>query len=146
VIGCRRFLVAPTDGGGTSFRAACLAQARRDLEALRAGKPLVGDFAAPPSAIAGIEQVLEAIAGGGGAAVLPLDAELTTQEAADLLCVSRPTFVKLLEAGAVPFRTIGSHRRIRTMDLLAYLDRERAAQNRALDELVALNQAAGLYD
>jgi hypothetical protein len=50
---------------------------------MRKGKPLVGDAAAPPAATAAFERVLEAIAEGGGAAVVPLDAELTTRQAAE---------------------------------------------------------------
>lgn len=121
-------------------------QARRALEALRAGQPLAGDAAAPPSAAAALERVLEAIAAGGGAAVVPLAAELSTQEAADLLGVSRPTLVKYLEDGTLPFHSIGVHRRIRAADLFAYLERTRDRQRAALDDLAALNQRAGLYD
>lgn len=121
-------------------------QARRALEALRQGRPLVGDAAAPPGASAAFERVLEAMAEGGGAAIVPLDAELTTQQAADILGVSRPTLVKYLEDGTLPFRTIGVHRRIRAIDLFAHLDRERAQREAALDEMVAINQRAGFYD
>lgn len=121
-------------------------QARRALEAMRQGKPLVGDAAAPPGAAAAFERVLEAMAEGGGAAVVPLDAELTTQQAADILGVSRPTLVKYLEDGTLPFRTIGVHRRIRAGDLFAYLEQERGRREAALDEMVAINQQAGLYD
>lgn len=121
-------------------------QARRALEAMRQGKPLVGDSAAPPGAAAAFERVLEAMAEGGGVAVAPLDAELTTQQAADILGVSRPTLVKYLEDGTLPFRTIGVHRRIRAVDLFAYLEQERAQRDAALDEMVAINQQAGLYD
>lgn len=121
-------------------------QARRALEAMRQGKPLVGDSAAPPGAAAAFERVLEAMAEGGGVAVAPLDAELTTQQAADILGVSRPTLVKYLEDGTLPFRTIGVHRRIRAVDLFAYLEQERAQRDAALDEMVEINQQAGLYD
>jgi excisionase family DNA binding protein len=122
------------------------AQARRALAALREGRPLIGDAAAPPAAAAAIEQVLESMATGGGAAVMPLDAELTTQQVADILGVSRPTLIKFLEDGTLPFRTIGVHRRIKAVDVFAYLDSEQKRQDAALNELVALNQAAGFYD
>lgn len=121
-------------------------QARRALDAMRRGKPLVGDAAAPPGAAAAFERVLEAMAEGGGVAVAPLDAELTTQQAADILGVSRPTLVKYLGDGTLPFRTIGVHRRIRAVDLFAYLEQERAQRDAALDEMVEINQQAGLYD
>lgn len=110
-------------------------QARRALQALREGRPLVGETAMPPVAAAAMERVLEALAAGGGAAVVPLDAELTTQEAADILGVSRPTLVKYLDDGTLPFRTIGLHRRIKAAELFAYLDQERARREAALDEM-----------
>jgi len=123
-----------------------ISQARRASNAMRDGRPMTGNDVLPSVAIAALDHLLSALATGDGAAILPLDAELTTQEAADLLGVSRPTLVKLLETGALAFRTIGVHRRIRTADLVAYRDQERRRQDAALDELVALNQAAGLYD
>ncbi len=121
-------------------------QARRALEALREGRPITGDAAAPAAATAAMERVLETMAEGGGVAIIALDAELTTQEAADLLGVSRPTLVKLLEDGALPFRVLGAHRRLKAADVLAFRDRRQAAQDAMLDELVAENQRAGLYD
>jgi excisionase family DNA binding protein len=121
-------------------------QAQRALEALRSGKPLEGDAAMSAGAAAALEMVLEAMASGGGVAVAPLAAELTTQQAADILGVSRPTLVKYLDDGTLPFRTIGVHRRIKAADLFAYLERERALRMAALDEIAAINQQAGLYD
>jgi excisionase family DNA binding protein len=121
-------------------------QARRALMALREGKPMVGDDAMPPAAAAAMEHMLETLAAGAGAAVVPMDAELTTQQAADILGVSRPTLVKFLEDGTMPFRTIGVHRRIMAADVFSYLAEERKCQDTALDELVAINQAAGFYD
>ncbi|MBI2741143.1 MAG: helix-turn-helix domain-containing protein [Rhodospirillales bacterium] len=102
--------------------------------------------AVPPAAAAALERVLEAMARGDGVAVIALDAELTTQEAADLLGISRPTLVKRLEEGALPFRTLGVHRRIKAAEVVAYLEHERAGQQAALDKMVADNQRAGLYD
>jgi excisionase family DNA binding protein len=122
------------------------AQAGRALKALREGSPLTGDAALPPAAHNAIKQMLETLAGGGGAAVLSLDAELTTQQAADILGVSRPTLVKYLEDGTLPFHTTGVHRRVKAADVFAYLERARANQDAALDEFVAINQRAGLYD
>jgi excisionase family DNA binding protein len=78
--------------------------------------------------------------------VAPLAQRLTTQEAADLLGVSRPTLIKLLEDGKIPFEQPGRHRRIRLDDLLAYRDRRRKERSEILDELVVQTQALGLYD
>ena len=121
-------------------------QARRALEALRKGKPITGDAAPPAEATAVIERILEALAAGEGVAIVSLDEEITTQDAADLLGVSRPTLVKMLDAGDIPHRVMGAHRRLKAADVLAYRDRRHAAQEAMLDELVAENQRLGLYD
>ena len=106
----------------------------------------MGDATPPASAVAALECVLEALADGGGVAVLPMDAEMTTREAADLIGVSRPTLVKLLDAGAIPFQTLGSHRRLKAADVLAHRKTRDAERRAALDAMVAENQRLGLYD
>lgn len=76
----------------------------------------------------------------------PLAQRLTTQEAADLLGISRPTMVKLLDDGKLPFEQPGRHRRIRLDDLLTYRDERRRERGKALDELVRQTDELGLYD
>ena len=63
-----------------------------------------------------------------------------------MLGVSRPTLVKLLECGAIPFTTLGSHRRIKAADVVTYRALRDAERRTALDELAAENQQLGLYD
>ena len=80
-----------------------------------------------------LRQVIEALRQGVAVTVAPTTQTLTTQQAADLLGVSRPTVVKLLAEGRIPFEQVGTHRRIALRDLLEYRERRRAAQYEALD-------------
>ncbi|GAB3985107.1 hypothetical protein GCM10029978_096840 [Actinoallomurus acanthiterrae] len=80
-----------------------------------------------------LRHVVEALQQGLAVTVAPLTQTLTTQQAADLLGVSRPTLVKLLDEGRIPFERAGSHRRILLRDLLTYREQRRAAQYAALE-------------
>lgn len=91
----------------------------------------------PASVGALLLEILEDMAAGSSVAVLRKDAELTTQQAADVLNVSRPFLVGLLGQGTLPFRKVGTHRRVRIDDVLRYKNEIGAARRRALDELVA---------
>lgn len=75
------------------------------------------------------------MAEGKSLTLIPSDAELSTQQAADLLNVSRPHLVKLLEAGQIPFKKVGAHRRIELKDVLAYEEQQRAPRKDQLDFL-----------
>ncbi len=82
-------------------------------------------------------EVLEGLASGSAVAVIRKDTELTTQQAADLLNVSRPFIVGLLESGTIPFHKVGTHRRVPLDAILRYKNETNAARRRALDELAA---------
>ncbi len=103
-------------------------------------------IAVPSELMLLLRAVVEQLRAGNGVSVAPLHAELTTVEAAELLGVSRPHLVKLLEQGAMPHRMVGSHRRVRLVDVLAYRDRQDERSRRALDELTAQAEELGLYD
>jgi excisionase family DNA binding protein len=91
-------------------------------------------------------QVATAMAHGQGVTVIPRDALLTTQEAADLLGISRPTLVRLLADHEMPYEQRGRHRRIMLSDLLAYQLRMRQERGESLDRMAREGQEAGLYE
>lgn len=93
-----------------------------------------------------LRDVLGALAQGMAITVAPTHTTLTTSEAAQLLGVSRPTLVKLLEAGAIPYEQPARHRKIKLGDLLAYRERARRSRAAGLDEMVREAEEAGLYD
>ena len=99
----------------------------------------------PEAALDLLLSVLTELGHGKGVAVVATDTEVTTQQAADFLNVSRPYFVKLLEEGKISFRTVGPRRRVLLEDLLAYKAREEAERHRGLDELAAEAQKLGMY-
>lgn len=83
---------------------------------------------------------------GNGVALLAFAQELTTQQAADILNVSRPHVVSLLEADKIPFHKVGTHRRVHLRDLLAYKHQRDDARRRSLDAMVDQAQELGLYE
>jgi excisionase family DNA binding protein len=83
---------------------------------------------------------LNAMAGGNAVMLIPIEAEVTTQQAAELLNVSRPYLVSLLGSGAIPYRNVGRYRRIRYQDILDYQAHRTYSRKEALDELVSQAQ------
>jgi excisionase family DNA binding protein len=98
----------------------------------------------PRGAVELLAQVLAHMAAGQGVSVVPAHAELTTQQAAELLNVSRPFLIGLLDAGEIEYRKVGKHRRIKAQSLMAYMARDDQERRQAADELTRLNQEMGL--
>jgi excisionase family DNA binding protein len=91
-------------------------------------------------------QVAEAMQQGLAVTVAPQARELSTQQAADLLGISRPTLVRLLEEGEIPFTKARRHRRVLLADVLEFQKRQRHRADQALSDIVADAQAFGEYD
>lgn len=98
----------------------------------------------PMSALRLLVEMLTAIGEGNAVSIIPVHAELTTQEAADALNVSRPHLVKLLESHAIPFHKTGTHRRVRYQDVMAYKAQIDAERCKALDALTEQAQELGM--
>jgi excisionase family DNA binding protein len=90
-------------------------------------------------------RITEILAHGDAVTIVPVGKELTTQQAADLLNVSRQYLVRLLDEGRIPYTTTGKHRRLRIEDVLTYKKVRDADRRAALDELTRLSEEAGGY-
>ena len=98
----------------------------------------------PTSALRLLVDILAELAEGNAVKVVPVHAELTTQEAADMLNVSRPHLVKLLEEGALPFHKAGKHRRVRFADLMQFKAQRDQASEDAMAALAKQAQELGM--
>jgi excisionase family DNA binding protein len=94
----------------------------------------------PPAAVKLLQAILEDMASGRAVTIVPQDAELTTQQAADFLNVSRPFFIQLLEQKKLPCRLVGKHRRVRFEDVLRFKENIDAERRNVLDQLTAEGQ------
>lgn len=122
-----------------------LGKRRRHLRlSVQADDEVEQSVAIPVPAFRLLAEILTHMAQGNAVTLMPVHTELTTQQAADLLSVSRPFLIRLIEEGRIPFRKVGSHRRIRLDDLMAYkrtIDQDRL---KALEELAAEAQKQGM--
>ena len=131
----------------TQDEMACAAQAVTALARARGGKGILaihredGESVRLTPAITDLViDLLGGVASGRTVTLVPTGAMLTTQQAADILGVSRPHLSKLLKTDKIPFVSVGSHRRVMHADLMVYIDRRDAARRAALDELARLGQ------
>jgi excisionase family DNA binding protein len=137
-------VLPPVRREGLAEALAALAQGRERRVALVTSDGAVWEL--PSEVFEVLREVLQAMSQGLAITIAPQHTVLTTGEAADLLGVSRPTLVRLLESGEIPFEQPGRHRRVRLADLIAYQARSRRARAASLDEMVRSSEAAGLYD
>jgi excisionase family DNA binding protein len=91
-----------------------------------------------------LRQAAHQLAAGLAVSIVPIGMKLSTQQTADLLGVSRPHVVKLLEQGEIPYTRTGKHRRVLLSDVLAYRDRQAGRRSEALDELARLSEGLPL--
>jgi excisionase family DNA binding protein len=108
----------------------------------REGKP--AEITLAPALTESLLELLRLIASGSGVTLMPLGAHLTTQQAADLLNVSRPYLIKLLEGGEIPFSKVGRHRRIKAEDLFTYKRKRDECRAAALSEIARSDAELGL--
>ncbi len=112
--------------------------------ALRGSNGESDDLVLPGHVLQILLDVLSEMSKGNAISLIPHHQEVSTQEAANLLNVSRPFLVGLLEKGEIPFRKVGAHRRVLLTDALAYRDKTEQLRTQALDELAALSQEEGM--
>lgn len=100
--------------------------------------------AIPHAAFGLLADILVEMSKGNAITVVPIHAELTTQQAADLLHVSRPFLIEQLEKGQIPFRKVGKHRRVQLADVMKYKHTMDGHRLQALEQLSAVDQELGL--
>jgi len=132
--------VTPTENEATLARESSRQLSRYIGDDLTVQIDGVGEVVLPAIAVRLLVRLLTEMADGNVVTLVPIHAELTTQQAADMIGVSRPFLIKQMEEGLIPFRTVGTHRRILFRDLMDYKRRIDALRHEVLDELVAQAQ------
>ncbi len=125
-------------------------RARRVLQALGAHARVTAEDGTvldlPDAVLEALTEVLDAAAHGESALVLRAPNDLTTQQAAQILGVSRPTVVRLIESGKLPAHMVGTHRRVTLADVLEHAEATARNRRQALDDMAHDAEDLGLYD
>lgn len=124
----------------------------KTVRAISASLPQQGElrlegapFPLPAAVTAMLRDMLATLAAGEPVALVTADSELSPQEAGEMLNVSRHTVTRLMDEGILPFRLVGSHRRLPAAAVAAYKMKQKAEARAAMDELVSLSEASGDY-
>lgn len=133
-----------SDIGKTATDAQHVVEALGDGKAVRLVVGNRSEIPLPDVAVDVLVKVLKLFAKGNSVSVVAVEAEFTTQQAADALLVSRPYLIGLLDAGKIPHRKVGTKRRILAADVLAYKAKEHQRRDKLLDELAAEAQRLGM--
>lgn len=120
------------------------AQTADPLQLRMLDDPTGGTVKLPATVVRMLIHILEEMARGNAVTLIPVHAELTTQEAADMLNISRPSLIQLLDEGKIEYRRVGTHRRVRFEAIMAYKRRADAERRAVLAELAAYDQELGL--
>ena len=116
---------------------------RLKMQIVEAGEPCPA-IELPAAATTLLKTLLKEMAAGRPVTIVPVEAEITTQQAAEILHVSRPFVVALIDNGTLPARMVGSHRRLQLHDVLSYKRASKTKAHKALKEMVAISQDLGL--
>lgn len=100
----------------------------------------------PSSIFAQVIDLLAKLGNGDAVTIVPVQAEVTTTQAADLLSISRPFLIKLLERGEMPFHMVGTHRKLHARDVTAYKNRRALRRRAALNRMAELDAELGVDD
>ena len=119
---------------------------RREGKARLTGKGGEPSLELPDAVYELLLRILDGMQQGKAISIVPVTQDLTTQQAAGLLGVSRPFFVKLLESGKIPYHLTGTHRRVYLKDLMAYKEHRDRERRDALDQMAREAEELGLYD
>lgn len=140
-----RTLLPPEDTSGLTLLARGLAEPDSPSRARLVGPDGV-QINVPDELYALLRDVVDALSQGLAITIAPHNTMLTTQEAADLLNISRPTLVRLLTDGEIPYTMRGRHRRVMLRDILDYRVRTGRQRRQTLDQMAEDGQDAGLYE
>jgi excisionase family DNA binding protein len=137
-------LLVPTESDSELAKTASRTLARAKGQSVKVTLDDGKELELPKAITELLVRVLTELSSGNMVSIMPVHAELTTQEAANHLNVSRPFLIKLLESGQLPFHKVGSHRRVKYEDLKAFMAKQERIREAAMQELADEAQALGL--